>query len=76
MVPTIDLVKTGENIKYLRVKNKLSIPKLQKILGFNNPTSIYKWEKGYCLPCIDNLVILADLFNVTIDDIIIINKNT
>ena len=46
--------------------------KLQEIFGFENPQTIYKWRRGECLPSIDNLVILAEVFKVTIDKIIII----
>ncbi len=70
--PTINLQKTGDNITRLMKKNSLKTSKLQKIFGFENPQAIYKWRRGECLPSIDNLVILAEVFHVTIDKIIII----
>ena len=70
--PTINLQKTGDNITRLMKKNLLKTSKLQKIFGFENPQAIYKWRRGECLPSIDNLVILAEVFHVTIDKIIII----
>ncbi len=70
--PTINLQKTGDNITRLMKKNSLKTSKLQEIFGFENPQAIYKWRRGECLPSIDNLVILAEVFHVSIDKILII----
>ncbi len=70
--PTINLQKTGDNITRLMKKCSLKTSKLQEIFGFENPQAIYKWRRGECLPSIDNLVILAEVFHVTIDKILII----
>lgn len=72
--PTISLKKTGENITRLMEKNNISVNKLQKIFGFEYPQAIYKWKRGDCLPTIDNLVILSELFNTPIDKIIVKNS--
>ena len=69
--PAIDMVKTGQNIKFLRKRAGLSVRDLQEIFGFATPQAIYKWQKGLALPTIDNLVVLAALLNVSIDDIIV-----
>lgn len=72
--PVINLKQTGKNIKQLRIKNNLSVKDLQDILGLESPQAIYKWQWGDSLPSIDNLVILAKVFKVTINDIIIISN--
>ncbi len=72
-IPTVDLVRTGENIVRLRKAAGLSVRDLQLALGFASPQAIYKWQKGVCLPTVDNLLILAELLRVTIDDILIVN---
>lgn len=46
---------------------------LQDIFGFATPQAIYKWQHGTALPTIDNLVILAAIFDVAMDDIIVID---
>jgi transcriptional regulator with XRE-family HTH domain len=69
----IDLVKTGENITRLMNENKIKVSDLQEIFGFEYPQAIYKWKRGECLPTIDNLVILSEVFKTTIDKIIITN---
>lgn len=69
--PRIDVKKTGANILRLRKESKLSVQDLQSIFGFTNPQSIYKWQEGKAVPTIDNLLILATVFDVKIDDILI-----
>lgn len=70
-MPTIDMVKTGQNICRLRVLNGLSVKNLQDIFGFATPQAIYKWQHGTALPSVDNLVVLAALFHVHIDDVLV-----
>lgn len=41
---------------------------------YGTPQAIYKWQQGLALPTIDNLVALAALLGVTIDDIIVTDK--
>ena len=72
-IPTIDMVRTGNNITRLRMEAGLSVRDLQRILGFATPQAIYKWQQGLALPTIDNLVILAMLLGVTMDDIIVVH---
>ena len=75
-VPVIDLTATGQNIKNLRVAAGISVRDLQNILGFTNPQAIYKWQNGDSLPSIDNLVILAAVFGVTVDEILVVEGDT
>ena len=70
-VPVIDLKATGQNIKTLRKAAGISVRDLQNVLGFTNPQAIYKWQNGDSLPSIDNLVILAAVLGVTIDEILV-----
>ena len=72
-IPTIDMVRTGQNIETLRIKKGMSVKDMQKILGFVTPQAIYKWQRGTSLPTVDNLVILSMMFQVSIEEILIIN---
>ena len=74
-IPIIDLVATGKNIKRIREASGISVRDIQDVLGFTNPQAIYKWQKGECLPTIDNLVILASVLGVTIDEILITDED-
>ena len=73
-LPTIDPVLTGENIIRLRKQAGLSVHDLQRIFGFNSPQAIYKWQHGTTLPTIDNLVVLASVFHVHMDDILVLDS--
>ena len=70
--PTIDLVATGKNIVRLREESGLSVRELQDIFGFATPQAIYKWQHGAALPTIDNLIVLAAVFKVSMEEIIIV----
>jgi len=70
-IPTIDMIKTGENIFRLRIEAGYSVRDLQAIFGFTTPQAIYKWQRGIAMPTVDNLAVLAAIFHVRIDDIII-----
>jgi len=72
ILPMIDPVLTGANIARLRKQAGLSVHDLQRIFGFNSPQAIYKWQSGASLPSIDNLLALAKVLNVRIDDILVI----
>ena len=73
-IPAIDMVATGENITRLREEAKLTVKDLQNIFGFATPQAIYKWQHGTAMPTIDNLVVLATLFGVHIDEIIVLDS--
>ena len=74
MIPQINMIKTGENIKKLMDSCGLSVKAVQEVCGFATPQAVYKWLHGTTLPTVDNLVTLADLFCCTIDDILIVEK--
>ena len=73
--PIINAAATGKNIEALRKQRGLSVRDLQAVLGFATPQAIYKWQRGTCLPSVDNLVVLAALFRVHIDEIIVIEDS-
>ena len=70
-LPVIDMVRTGQNIGRLRKQAGLSVRDLQDIFGFATPQAIYKWQQGVALPTIDNLVVLAAVLQVRMDDILV-----
>jgi transcriptional regulator with XRE-family HTH domain len=70
----INMKETGENIEKLRLKRGISVKELEEIFGFNTPQSIYKWQRGESLPTIDNMVVLARIIGVSVDDLISLEK--
>ena len=72
---TIDMVATGKNITRLRKESGLSVRDLAEIFGFTTPQAVYKWQHGTPIPTIDNLVVLAAVFGVTMDEIVVTSQD-
>ena len=72
-VPYINTVATGENINRMRMEAGFSVREMQAVFGFATPQAIYKWIHGTAMPSIDNLVILAAVLGVTMDEIIVVD---
>ncbi len=71
-MPTIDMEATGKNITRLREAAGLTVRDLQDIFGFATPQAIYKWQHGTAMPSVDNLVVLAAVLKVPMDEIILL----
>ena len=76
MIPAIDKAATGRKIAKMRQDAGLTVKDLQNFFGFSTPQAIYKWQHGTAMPTIDNLVVLAMIFGVTMDDIIVVDTDT
>ena len=72
--PIIDVEKTSIKLKEIREAKGTKISQLPHLFSMENPQSIYNWENPNKknLPRIDNLVTLAQFYNVKIDDLIIV----
>ena len=67
----VDMIATGENIRRLRMKRGMSVRDLCDALGLASVQSVYKWERGITLPNLDNMIFLAAILDVRLDDLII-----
>lgn len=65
----MDLLKIGEFIMKLRKKNKLTQSKLASLIFVSRET-VGKWERGINAPDAHSLVLLSELFNVSVNEII------
>ncbi len=72
-IPVVDLNKTGQNICILRKRSGVSVRELQELLGFATPQAIYKWQHGISLPTVDNLVALASILDVSVEEILAVD---
>ena len=70
-IPVIDMTATGINITRMRVNAGLTVKDVQDIFGFSTPQAIYKWQRGAAWSTVFYLFVLAAIFGVTIDDILI-----
>ena len=71
--PMINTVATGQNINRMRIRAGMTVRDMQEVFGFATPQAIYKWIHGAAMPTIDNMVILAAMFGVTVDEIIVVD---
>ena len=69
--PVIDLAGTGRSIERHRRDAGLTVRDLQTYFGFEYPQAIYKWQHGECLPTVDNLLALAKLLQVSMEDLLV-----
>ena len=53
----------------------LSVKDLADIFKFATPQAVYKWQHGVAMPTPDNLVVLAAVFGVSMDEIIAVDVN-
>lgn len=73
-IPFVDTAATGRNIDRLRIAAGMSIRDMQMVFGFATPQAIYKWIHGTTMPTIDNMVILAAMLGVTMDEIVVVDS--
>lgn len=60
----------GENIRKLRLARGMTQSKLAQKVGASSYTTITKWESGDNSPRGRDLVVLSDLFNVSVDSLL------
>ncbi len=69
--PVIDLAATGRKIDLRRRQAGLSVRELQNYFGFEYPQAIYNWQHGECLPSVDNLLALARILQVSMEELLV-----
>lgn len=57
------------NLKLLRKQYGYTQEQIAEKLGVSRQT-IAKWERGECLPDIENVIALADIYEVTVDSLV------
>lgn len=74
MIPVINIKATGERIKTLMDERELVVKDIQEELGLASVQAVYKWFYGQNLPNLDNLICLSHVFQVTIEDILVLEE--
>lgn len=70
----IDMQRTGEHLKYLSVEKNTSVREIQEYLGLASVQSIYDWFHARTLPSLDHLLALGYLWDIRMENILVINK--
>ena len=69
--PVLDLEATGAKIKTLMKQRGITPRQLQILLDFPYVQTIYNWFAAKNMPTLDNLVVLAQILDVTMDEIVV-----
>lgn len=73
--PMLNRERTGYNIKMLREKQGMSVKSLSNFLEFESVQSVYNWEAGKTIPSLENLKLLSEIFEKSIEEILIYEWN-
>lgn len=71
--PVLNLQATGARIKQLMKQSGVTARDLQCLMDFQYIQTIYNWTRGKNMPTIDNLIVLSEIFGVTINEIVVTN---
>jgi len=69
--PVLDLAATGAKIKTVMKDKGITARELQIIMDFPYVQTIYNWFAGKNMPTIDNLVVLAKILAVPMDNLVV-----
>ena len=69
-IPQIDIKKTGEKIRVRLRSARISVRKMQNMLGLSCPQSIYRWMTGQSLPSLEHLFRMSRILGCTMEDLI------
>ncbi len=69
-MPTVDIAKTGQNIRKRAEEAGMTMKDVADICGVT-PQAASKWGRT-CLPTIDAIVVMAHIWHITIEEIIAI----
>ena len=70
----VNKIKTGRNIGRLCEERSIQICELREMLELKSVTTIYKWYNGETIPSLKHAVNMARIFDVTVDEIYVLNE--
>ena len=70
---SINMEKTGANIKKLVKDSGYSVRDIMAITGISTEQAVYKWYRGDSIPAIDTMLILCDALGIGIKELLVID---
>lgn len=67
----IDLVAMGIQLRERMKAKGIGVTELQRLTKTSYRSTVYHWLQGHVAPRLDTLVVLADVFECTVDDLIV-----
>lgn len=72
----ISKAETGKKIRKLMNHYGISVREVQEEMGLESPQAVYKWLNAKTIPSTENLLILARLFHVSIEELIVLESES
>ena len=69
--PRYNLELSGRRMRNIRIERNFSVEDVRMYMGFTSVQAIYRWEYGKCLPAADNLLALAELYEVNPQELLV-----
>lgn len=70
---SINMEKTGQKIRELRIQKAITAEHLAEIMGITSQ-AVFRWQNGKAMPSLDNMLLLASIFDVKVEDIVVRNE--
>ena len=71
----ISKVETGMKLRKLMTECGITVRELQEQMELESPQAVYKWLNGRALPALDNLLIIAKLLHVPMEELLVLEKD-
>ncbi|MGN0658817.1 MAG: helix-turn-helix domain-containing protein [Emergencia sp.] len=65
------MIETGKHLRQLFLEHGYTVKDIQEILGLSWPQAIYRWLKGETLPTVDHLYVLAQIFGIHMEELLV-----
>ena len=70
---SINMEKTGANIRRLIKASGYSVRDIMAITGISTEQAVYKWYRGESIPAIETMLILCNALGIEINDLLVID---
>ena len=70
---SINMEKTGVNIKKLIKASGYSVRDIMAITGISTEQAVYKWYRGESIPAIETMLILCKTLGIEINELLVID---
>ena len=74
MCISIDMEKTGKNIRKHMLQKGYSVKAIMEITGVTTEQAVYKWLGGRSLPSLESLIVLSIIFETDISDLLVVDN--
>ena len=71
----ISKVETGRRIRKLMKERGISVREIQEEMELESPQAVYKWLNGRAVPGIENLLMLARLLRVPMEEMLVLEAD-